>query len=477
MTLSWLIDKEASMTDTTFPPAEKSAAKAPLRAPFSADVGNSYLIGPYGPVLEEVTAFDLPVTGEVPAGLVGRFVRNGPNPIEVSDPANHHWFLGEGMVHGVYLRSGKAEWYRNRFVRSRLVCDRLGAPYPAGKPRTNVDVVNTHIQSFGGRTLALVESGPPAMALTHELETIGYEDFAGTLDGAFAAHPHLDPLTGEWHAVTYDLGVKSELRHVVIGTDGKVNRSVAIPVSDGPMVHDFAMTQRYILIFDLPVVWNDAAAARGHLFPYQWSETHPARVGLLPRKGAAEDVIWIDVPPCYVFHTANAYDAADGTVVVDLVEFSSMFNTALNGPGEGPPVLSRWVLDPGSASITKTVLSRRPQEFPRIDERLTGQKHRYIYGAGIQTDRGSAMCFDTETGHELAHDFGPGRFGSECVFVPKSDTAKEGEGWVMTYVWNAPTNTSDLVIIDAEDFAGPPKAVVKLPVRVPFGFHGSWIAD
>ncbi|MCA6228050.1 carotenoid oxygenase family protein, partial [Phenylobacterium sp.] len=99
------------MTDTTFPPAEKSAAKAPLRAPFSADVGNSYLIGPYGPVLEEVTAFDLPVTGEIPAGLVGRFVRNGPNPIEVSDPANHHWFLGEGMVHGVYLRSGKAEWY------------------------------------------------------------------------------------------------------------------------------------------------------------------------------------------------------------------------------------------------------------------------------------------------------------------------------------------------------------------------------
>jgi len=354
------------MTDTTFPPAEKSAAKAPLRAPFSADVGNSYLIGPYGPVLEEVTAFDLPVTGEIPASLVGRFVRNGPNPIEVSDPANHHWFLGEGMVHGVYLRSGKAEWYRNRFVRSRLVCDRLGAPYP--------------------------------------------------LDGAFAAHPHLDPLTGEWHAVTYDLGVKSEIRHVVIGTDGQVNRSVAIPVSDGPMVHDFAMTQRYILIFDLPVVWNDAAAAKGRLFPYQWSETHPARVGLLPRKGAAEDVIWIDVPPCYVFHTANAYDAADGTVVVDLVEHTSVFNTSLNGPGEGPPVLSRWVLNPTKSSISKTVLSRRPQEFPRIDERLTGQKHRYIYGAGIQTDRGSAMCLDTETGTELAHGSGdhrrPGLRGS-----------------------------------------------------------------
>jgi carotenoid cleavage dioxygenase len=448
-----------------------------FRAPFSAEIGNHYLIGPYGPVVEEVTALDLPVTGEIPASLVGRFVRNGPNPIEVPDPANHHWFLGDGMVHGVYLSAGRAEWYRNRFVRSRLVCDRLGEPYPAGRPRSRIDVVNTHVQSFRGRTLALVESGPPAMVLSHELDTLAYEDFQGTLDGAFAAHPHLDPSTGEWHAVTYDLGVRHEVRHVVVGTDGKVRRSVAIPVSDGPMVHDFAFTKRYVLIFDLPVVWNDAAAANGHLFPYRWAEGRPARVGLLPREGAATDIVWIEVPPCYVFHMANAFDAADGTVVVDLVEFGSMFRTSLQGPGEGPPVLSRWTLDPVGGTVAKRLLSGRPREFPRIDERLTGRRHRYVYGAGIQTDRGSALCFDTEAGVELAHDFGPGRFGSECVFVPESDRAGEGEGWVMTYVWNAPTNTSDLVIIDAARFDGPPQAVVHLPVRVPFGFHGSWIAD
>jgi carotenoid cleavage dioxygenase-like enzyme len=469
----------ASLTMTTgaIPQSAKSRTDKGFRAPFAADIGNHYLIGPYGPVVDEITAFDLPVTGEIPPGLVGRFVRNGPNPIEVSDPANHHWFLGEGMVHGVYLRAGKAEWYRNRFVRSRLVCDRLGEPYPAGTPRTRVDVVNTHVQSFAGKTLALVESGPPPMALSHELDTLTYEDFQGTLTGAFAAHPHLDPLTGEWHAITYDSGVKDEVRHVVVGTDGKVRRSVAIPVSDGPMVHDFAFTQRYVLIFDLPVVWNDTAAESGHLFPYQWSEGRAARVGLLPREGVATDIVWIDVPPCYVFHMANAFDAADGTVVVDLVEFSSMFKTSLQGPGEGPPVLSRWALDPVARTISKIVLSGRPREFPRIDERLTGRRHRYIYGAGIQTDRGSALCFDTEAGVEVAHDFGPGRFGSECVFVPKSIGAGEGDGWVMTYVWNAPTNTSDLVIIDSTRFDGPPQAVVHLPVRVPFGFHGSWIAD
>lgn len=455
----------------------RSRPEKALRAPFPADIGNPYLIGPYGPVLEEVTAFDLPVTGEIPAGLAGRFVRNGPNPIEVPDPANHHWFLGEGMVHGVCLRSGKAEWYRNRFVRSRQVCDRLGEPHPPGRPRSRIDVVNTHVQSFGGKTLALVESGPPAIALSHELDTLSYEDFQGTLQGAFAAHPHLDPSTREWHAVTYALGVKDEVRHVVIGTDGKVRRSVAISVSDGPMVHDFAMTQRWVLVFDLPVVWNDEAAAGGHPFPYRWSEGRAARVGLLPREGAGTDIVWIDVPPCYVFHMANAFDAADGTVVVDLVEFASMFRTSLQGPGEGPPVLSRWTLDPVAGTFARRVMSARPREFPRIDERLTGRPHRYVYGAGIQRDRGSALCFDTQAGVERAHDFGPGRFGSECVFVPKSDAAAEGDGWILTYVWNAPTDTSDLVIIDGARFDGPPQAVIHLPARVPFGFHGSWIAD
>jgi carotenoid cleavage dioxygenase len=465
------------MTSVTTSQISTGTASAARRAPFPADIGNHYLIGPYGPVLEEVTALDLPVTGDIPSDLVGRFVRNGPNPIEVADPATHHWFLGEGMVHGVYLRAGKAEWYRNRYVRSRLVCDRLGESYPAGKPRSKVDVVNTHIQHFAGKTLALVESGPPAMALSHELDTLSYEDFQGTLGGSFSAHPHLDPLTGEWHAVTYELENRNEIRHVVVGKEGKVRRSEVIEVSDGPMVHDFAMTQRYILLFDLPVVWNDASAAKGHIFPYQWSDGRAARVGLLPRDGAAKDVVWIDIPPCYVFHTANAYDAADGCVVVDLVEHPSVFRTALNGPGEGPPVLARWKLDPKSCSFSKVVLSATPQEFPRIDERLTGRQHRYVYGAGIRSDRGSALCYDTEAGVEQAHDFGPGRFASECVFVPKSDAAHERDGWVMTYVWNAPTNKSDLVIIDASDFSGPPEAVIQLPARVPFGFHGSWIPD
>jgi carotenoid cleavage dioxygenase len=63
------------------------------------------------------------------------------------------------------------------------------------------------------------------------------------------------------------------------------------------------------------------------------------------------------------------------------------------------------------------------------------------------------------------------------VFVPRSDDAAEDAGWVMSLVYDAGTDRSDLVILDAQDFAGEPVATVHLPQRVPFGFHGNWIAD
>ena len=89
-----------------------------------------FLDGPFAPVTEEITAFDLPVTGQVPAGLDGRYLRNGPNPMGLDDPG-YHWFLGDGMVHGVRLRDGRAEWYRNRWVRSRAVAEARGETWPA----------------------------------------------------------------------------------------------------------------------------------------------------------------------------------------------------------------------------------------------------------------------------------------------------------------------------------------------------------
>jgi carotenoid cleavage dioxygenase len=422
----------------------------------------TFLDGNFAPVTEEVTVTELAVTGTVPPELAGRLVRIGPNPATAPDPATYHWFLGDGMVHGVRLRDGRAEWYRNRWVRGD-------------------DVVNTHVIGVDGRTFALVEAGSRPVELTDELDTVGSCTFDGTLDGSFSAHTHRDPATGDLHAVTYHWSW-DHVRHVVLGPDARVRREVQVPVADGPMVHDCAITERHVVLLDLPVTFSMDAAAAGASFPYRWNPDHPPRVGLLPLDGEADQVRWFDAPSCYVFHTLNAYDAGDA-VVVDLVRHPRMFASRFNGPDEGTPVLERWTLDLASGAVKTETLDDRGQEFPRIDERLTGRPHRYGYTAGFGdgVEHGPAIKHDLATGTVAVHDHGPGRVTLEPLFVPRPGSpaggAGEDDGWVMSYVYDAASDRSDVVILDARDFAGDPVATVHLPVRVPFGFHGSWLPD
>jgi carotenoid cleavage dioxygenase-like enzyme len=425
-------------------------------------VTSRFLEGNFAPVAEEVTSFALPVTGELPSELTGRLLRIGPNPMTPPDPATYHWFVGDGMVHGLRLRGGRAEWYRNRWVRGD-------------------EVVNTHVVGIGGRTFALVEAGNRPVELTDELETIGSCRFDGTLDGSFTAHPHEDPATGLRHAITYHWSW-DHVRHVVLGPDAHVRRELQVPVPGGPSVHDCAITERFVLIFDLPVTFSMDAVAAGARFPYRWDPSHQPRVGLLPLEGQAGDVVWFEAPSCYVFHALNAFDElGDGRdrVVVDVVRHPRMFASVLNGPDEGGSMLERWTLDLPTGRLTTEVLDDRSQEFPRLDERVTGRRHRYGYGATLApgAHHGPALKHDLAAGTTTEHDYGPGRVTLEPVFVPRPDAVGEDDGWVLSYVYDATSDRSDVVVLDAQDFGGAPVATVHLPVRVPFGFHGSWVPD
>src|SRR5690606_23184571 len=275
--------------------------------------GNPYLSGNFAPVTEEITAFDLPVTGEIPRELRGRLLRIGPNPVEPPDPARYHWFLGNGMVHGVRLRDGRAEWYRNRWVRDDAVTAAKGWPRTPG-PRHGMGshVANTNVIEHGGRFWAIVEAGGLPVELTAELKTVAYSNFDGTLPGSFTAHPKRDPDTGELHAVVY-YWAWDHLQYLVVGTDARVRKVVDVPVPGKPMVHDCAITERYVVLFDLPCTFKLENVANGSPFPYAWDPDYGARVGLLPRGDAdASRVRWLEVPLCYVFHPLNAYDTADG---------------------------------------------------------------------------------------------------------------------------------------------------------------------
>lgn len=436
---------------------------------------NLFLTGAHTPMTEELTIEDLPVIGAIPAALDGRYLRIGPNPM-AADPDNYHWFAGDGMIHGLRLEGGKALWYRNRWVRSEAVTNALGEARTEG-PRHIFDTVNTNILGFAGKTLGLVEAGSTPVEIGETLETLRYTDLDGTLGGSFTAHPHVDPLTGEMNGICYDAMNPNAIRYVVVTPEGKARRNVEVPVEHGPMIHDMAITRRFAIILDLPVTFSMETAMAGHPFPYRWNPSHQARIGLLPREGEAGEIIWVDTDPCYVFHAVNAYDDTDGKVILDVAVHDRMFSDSKAGPDSRRTGLERWTIDPVARTVERRVIDATPQEFPRQDERRFGQPYRYAYtmqmtgaflGAGL-------LKHDLVAGTRQVHDFGPNRHPGEFVFVPAHADAAEDEGWLIGLVIDLNDETSELVILDAQDFEGTPVAMVKVPHRIPPGFHGNWV--
>ena len=448
---------------------------------------NQFLEDNYAPVGHEHTSTRLEVTGHIPEYLDGRYLRNGPNPPPGTDPETYHWFLGDGMVHGVRLRDGRAEWYRNRWIRTPHLAGLLGEP--GAGPSTGPGA-NTNVIGHAGRTLALVEGGLPQWELTEELDTVGPCDFGGTLPSGYTAHPKRDPRTGELHAVSYRFGLGNQVQYSVIGADGRARRVVDIEVAGAPMMHDFSLTERYVVFYDLPVTFDPdqapvavgapdplrAMAGRGvSSLPYRWNPRYPARVGVMPREGDNGDVRWFDVGPCYVFHPLNAYDEGD-RVVLDVVRHPKMFDRELRGPERGTPTLDRWTVDLSAGKVQEERLDEHGQEFPRIDERLVGLPHRYGYA--VATDNGSSGSGELYK-HDLAKEsasarsFGAGRRPGEFVFIPSHVDAAEDEGVLMGFVFDAATHRSELSLLDAATLETV--ATVHLPDRVPHGFHGNWV--
>jgi carotenoid cleavage dioxygenase-like enzyme len=452
--------------------------------PGGANPVNTWLQGPFAPVDAEVTEYDLKVTGTIPPEIEdGRLLRVGPNPIDRLDPVTYNWFTGNGLVHGVRIRDGKAEWYRSRFVRDDEVArsrgiDPLPGPKQLGGGAQYVadNIVNTHTFAHAGKTWAFAEAGVLPVELSYELECLAKADFGGTLNGSWTGHPHRDPRSGELHGMSYYHGW-NHVSYQVVDTSGKVRRTVDVPTPGRPVVHDFALTQRYAVFLDGPVNYSDDLLKAGYDFPFLWDFEYPTRWVLIPRDGTGGEPISVEVERWAVFHILGAYDLPDGRVALIGAAYDQLFVTDHTGPGEKPGTLNLFVIDPATGKTKVEILDDQPQEMPRMDDRITGDKFRYGYFSSRDQGNSTLIKRDFDAGTKESFGYGPGRFGMEAVFVPRAPDSAEDDGWLMTYVTDMRTRTADVVILHAQDLAAGPVATIHIPHRVPIGFHGNWIPD
>lgn len=430
-----------------------------------------WLSGNFAPVDVEIEAFDLPVEGALPPELSGLFVRNGPNPL---DAPSAHWFLGDGMLHGLRLENGKARWYRNRYIATARRGRTIDRTDVAAIMDRTLSTANTNIVRHAGRILALEEGHFP-YEVDGDLATRGWRDFDGKLTTALTAHPKICPETGEMLAFGYGF-MPPFLTYHRFDREGRLVQSEEIPVGGPTMIHDFCVTRTRAIFMDLPIVFDLTMAMQGQ-FPFAWSDAYPARLGVMRRDGRGKDVQWFDIQSCYVFHPLNAYDDGE-RVVLDVCRYETMWK---KGFGDAPGLLHRFVLDPATGRASETPVSDKPMEFPRVPDERAGLKHRYGYGAatgesGADIAFGSQIHkFDLATGAVETAELGVGRRPGEAVFAQAG--AGEDEGYLMTYVFDENTGGSAFVLLDATDLKRGPIARVPLPQRVPYGFHGAWFAD
>ncbi len=468
-------------------------------------ISNHFFNGNFAPLDTEWTLPALPVSGAIPKELSGALYRVGPNPQYPPRDAHYHWFAGDGMVHAFFIDNG-AVAYRNRWARTPKWQLEHGAGQALfgtfGNLATsdlraaghNTGTANTNVVWHGKRLLALEESHQPFELDWRTLDPLGHQSFDGKVSARFTAHPRIDPGTGELHFFAYSVdgpGTPGML-YGVLDQDCAVTRLDAFAAPYASMVHDFMLTSRHLLFPVMPLTTSLERAMQGKPL-FAWESGKRSHVGIMARGAAADSLRWFDSEPCHVFHCMNAWD--DGDSIVAYVMQSDVapgLPNADGSPGDAAKMgarLCRWTFNLASdeSGFTREYLDDLVGEFPRIDERYSGRQNRYGFYCchaqpGVRDDSESVLfdslaCFDFDSGQRRLYTLPTGDVISEPVFVPRTATAAEGDGWLLAVAWREQERRSDLLILEALNLPVGPIAVAQLPHRVPFGFHGNWRAN
>ncbi len=467
--------------------------------PTSSPDVDPYLQGSYAPTQVESTFEKLEVVGELPRDLRGTFVRNGSNP-RFAPKGRYHWFDGDGMVHAMLFDDGGAT-YRNRFVQTRGLKQETeaGGPLWTGlmerpdldNPRGPYkDTANTDLVFHAGQLMALWWlGGKPHVLELPSLNTAGIQKYGGELGKGMCAHPKVDPRTGEMMFIDY-APFPPFLTYGVVDAQGRIVHKAEIDLPGPRLQHDIAITPRFTVLMDMPMYFDPEKLAQGRTIPRYYRD-QPSRFGIIPRLGTNADVRWFETSAGYIYHTVNAWEDGDQVVMTGCKITDPLVGDPHNPKSERQipelgtlrlaPAFFRWTFDLATGRATEEQLDDAWAEFPRMDNRRLGVKTRFSYhqrvpsGATLQFD--GVIKYDTDRGTSEAHSYPAGWYGGENCFCPRDGGEGEDDGYLCTFVQQEGTGASELYVLDAKNVAAKPLARVKVPQRVPTGYHTWWVSE
>ena len=460
-----------------------------------------YLNGAWTPLHEEVDAYDLDVIeGAIPSDIDGVYLRNTENQIH-QPLGRYHPFDGDGMIHQIDFQGGRAQ-YRNRFVRTRCfdaeqeaggslwggLADPVHIAKRAGFGAHGAlkDSSSTDIVVHAGKALStFYQCGEGYRLDPQSLEQHGIEPWV-PIDG-ISAHAKVDERSGELMFFNYSKHAPY-LHYGVVDRHNRLVHYTPVPLPGPRLPHDMAFTERFVILNDLPVFW-DAELLKKNVHAVREHSGLPSRFAILPRRGGLEDVRWFEAAPTYVLHWLNAFEEGDEVVLDGYFQ-----EQPTPGPkADAPPgyehmmgfldeysfksKLHRWRFDLKTGKTREERLDDRVLEFGMINARYAGRPYRYGYSTvavpGWFLFKGFVK-HDLKTGESWSFELGANRYASEAPFAPRLGASDEDDGYLVSFVTDENTGTSECILLDARRIQDGPVCRIALPHKLCSGTHAVW---